>query len=797
MPRSSKSCEFLNRPLRYLIIYGSVFLFAFLVWSATEARKNTSNRVIDWLPKGSEELKKFYDYYWLFPEGELLMVSWEGCHRNDERLDEVASRLISPAPGHDQAYFKRVMTTRSVLQQLTGSPLELTSSKARSRMAGWMIGQNEEDACLVAMISLTGEKHRTETIDYVFQTVEEIVKRPRSEIYIAGPTIDSVAIDTISEQSQKMLLPFFLIFCFAMLLLCLKKFFAAAILFVVALMNEELGGTLLYWTGAHVDSISMLISSLIYVLTISGGVHIVNYYRETLQETDEHNAPWEMLKKALLPCSLAVITTIFGFESLAVSRMVPIRTFGLYASAALLLGTIWLFIFLSSVLQQYPIRSWKKSTDARKMSSRNKYWKRLGIFVGRYQFVISIGAVTLMVVLCFGLKFLKTTVTFHGMFPETSKVIRDYEKLENTVGGLIPIEVMLRVPETENEQIDFISQIYLLKELRNELSKVDGVDAVVSAMNFVPDLPPQKSRRMADSARRTAINSMIRHNREQLEETGFFIKTEKKSAEELALEGYDPYAKIKYEESPAYYWRLSLRVSSRYPNDYNVLLASVSDHLEQARKNDIASPFKDLQFTVTGGVPLVHRAQEQLLSDLIKSFVSAFGLIALTMILLLRGVGRGLLAMIPNLFPCVIVFGALGWLQIPVDMGTMMTASVAMGISVDGTIHYLTWFNIGMRKGLTRQHAVFYAYRNCATALFQTMLICGVGMLVFGVSEFIPISRFAILLCILLIASFIGDIIVLPAILLSPVGKIFNPKNNKSIKSSSPVCPESEQHKPV
>jgi predicted RND superfamily exporter protein len=112
-------------------------------------------------------------------------------------------------------------------------------------------------------------------------------------------------------------------------------------------------------------------------------------------------------------------------------------------------------------------------------------------------------------------------------------------------------------------------------------------------------------------------------------------------------------------------------------------------------------------------------------------------------------------------------------------MGSMMTASVALGSSVDGTLHLLTWVNIGLRRGLDRKEAVFYALHRCSTALFQTTIICGVGMLVFWWSDFVPVSRFALLLCIILMTSLIGAVIALPAILFSPLGRFFESKEDE------------------
>jgi len=220
-------------------------------------------------------------------------------------------------------------------------------------------------------------------------------------------------------------------------------------------------------------------------------------------------------------------------------------------------------------------------------------------------------------------------------------------------------------------------------------------------------------------------------------------------------------------------------VSTQKRLDYAVMIAEVEERLEKVRQQRDDMNVEHVRFDVTGGVPLVFRAQEMLLWDLIYSFMTAFCLIALTMMVVLRGVVRGLLAMIPNLFPCVIVFGMLGLCGIPVDMGSMMTASVALGISLDGTLHLMTWVNTGLRRGMSRKEAVIFALQRCSTALFQTMIICGIGMLVYGLSDFVPVARFAMMLCALLIISLAGAIVVLPAILCSPLGRFFESRGKE------------------
>ena len=177
----------------------------------------------------------------------------------------------------------------------------------------------------------------------------------------------------------------------------------------------------------------------------------------------------------------------------------------------------------------------------------------------------------------------------------------------------------------------------------------------------------------------------------------------------------------------------------------------------------------------TGIVPLVYKTQRELLTSLQESIGWATVLIACVMVLVLRSPGGGLVSMIPNVFPIVTVFGTLGWLGINIDIGIMMTASVALGVAVDDTIHFLTWFRRGIVQGLDRRSATLLAFDRCAIAMTQTTLIAGLGLAVFATSTFTPTQQFGSLMITMLGAALVGDLIMLPALLCGPLGRFFAP----------------------
>ncbi|MFG0261271.1 MAG: MMPL family transporter, partial [Novipirellula sp. JB048] len=199
-----------------------------------------------------------------------------------------------------------------------------------------------------------------------------------------------------------------------------------------------------------------------------------------------------------------------------------------------------------------------------------------------------------------------------------------------------------------------------------------------------------------------------------------------------------------------------------------------------------------LQAIYTGVIPVVYKAQRTLLYSLLESMTFAFCMIAIVMSLLLNpgrwpwswtslpnlrsGMMAGAVAMIPNVFPVLIVFGVMCHLEVAIDIGTMMTASVAMGVAVDDTIHFLTWFRANLDRGMSRVDAVIETYRRVGPAMTQTTIVGGLGLFIFALSTFTPTQRFGTLMLVMLATALVGDLILLPALLAGPAGRWFKPR---------------------
>jgi len=154
-----------------------------------------------------------------------------------------------------------------------------------------------------------------------------------------------------------------------------------------------------------------------------------------------------------------------------------------------------------------------------------------------------------------------------------------------------------------------------------------------------------------------------------------------------------------------------------------------------------------------------------LLHDLLRSFGLAFVVITLMMIVLLRDLRLGLLAMVPNLLPVAAVMGFMGFADIPIDMNNILLASIALGIAVDDTIHFLHQFRAHHHTHGDVEGAIEHAFAHAGRAIVTTSVILVSGFCIFMAAEMTNLLRFGLLVALTLLLAVIVDLMFTPALL--------------------------------
>jgi predicted RND superfamily exporter protein len=540
------------------------------------------------------------------------------------------------------------------------------------------------------------------------------------------------------------------ILCF----LCLRSIWLTLVISVVAVVGEGMVLAAVYYTGTPMNAVLIVLPPLVFVLTVSAGIHLSNYYLDAVHEFVDMTpamAARRALKAGTAPCLLATGTTVVGLGSLMLVRLEPIRIFGLVSSIGVLstLGMLLLMLPGAMVLTK-PKRTDESDKEsgsgqaelkpseagALRKYVRTKMRARLA-----HPWPLIVFFMIITAVFATGLTKLETTVSIPRMFRPDSPIRMQYAWFEENIGPTITGDVLLKLP-VAGEDDDPLKRLDLVKRAHLRAHKMDGVGGVISAMTFVPAIPKRHS--LSATAARGAIRRLISDPESSIGKLDFISR-----------------------DSEFEVWRISFRMPQSEETDFSVKIAEIQSEI----RDELSDSELPVDVIMTGHVAIVQKAQQVLLRDLFRSFMAAFGIVAIVMVFVLRSFVGGVLAMVPNLFPTVAVFGTMGLARSPLDIGSVMTASVALGIAVDDTVHLLSRFGSRRARGFGQIRASFGALGQCGWAMFQTTTVCGLSLMAYWFSDFVPTSRFALLMFALLFAALFGDVLLLPGMMASTLGR--------------------------
>ncbi|MCH2128852.1 MAG: MMPL family transporter [Pirellulaceae bacterium] len=738
-----KDQHFFRRSVMTLLVMG--VLAPLFVWGTFQGACHMRNSPIRWIPESFEERQNYKWFADHFQTPEYIIISWQGCTVEDERLPQLADALTDPENVQASELVHDVTTGYAAMQDLTSPPMSLSRANAAKRLRGTLVGPDGKTSCAVIGLTEEGTVKSKVALKLVLTTVRNLLGVPPNDCFLAGSPIDGVAIDKASSKAISMyMLPSTIV----VLLLsrwCLRSWPLTLAVILTALFGQALVLGIVFFVGITMNAVLTVMAPLVYVLTVSAGVHLVNYYHDEVRLRGPHGAARRALTNGWSPCVLAAVTTAVGLVSLMISEMIPVRYFGIFASTTLLATTGLLFLVLPGTMVRWPAATTATHDTT---SSPTPVWDRFASLIFRFSPLITLACAAWMIVSFVGLWRLDSSVKVLSMLVPNSRTVRDYHWLEKNVGPMVPIEIVLKFnPECP---LNMLQRLEVVRWAQRELGRSKQIDGTLSAASFFPAIPN------SGGVRRTAARRVLRNQLNQQQES---------LREAHYLQG---------EKGAEQSWRISARAPALGDLDYGLFLNELRKQIDPvlAKYNALEGPGR-ISAKYTGIMPLVYNVQRSMLSDLISSYLAALAMVGVIMMVVLRSIGAGLVAMLPNMFPTFVLFGAMGWSGTPIDIGSMMTASVALGIAVDGTLHFLNWFRRELDAGHSRQESVALSFRHCARAIAQTTFICGLGLLVYALSDFVPTRRFAFMMFALLVAACVGDLILLPALLVSPLGKLF------------------------
>jgi hypothetical protein len=701
---------------------------------------------LEWVP-ASFPARRAYDQFTAeFGSGDMVVASWPGCTLDSPavgRFLDVATGPDAPRDAAGRPWFDTVISGRQALDRLTLPPLSLEKGEAIARLQGILVGADGRQTCVVLGFTRSGLADRRRAVAWIRNTLEQVTGLPDADIHLGGTVIDNVAVDAAGDESMRVYGGPAAAIVFLLTWIALRSFHYAIVVFVLSLACVGLSFATLHACGDRMNPVLIVMPLLVLTLGVSGGIHLVNYLVAEYRTGQGRGAAWRAIRIGWLPCALSSGTTAIGLASLVVSELEPIRVFGFHAAIGVLGTLVVLFLVLPGIFARWPIRRRLDQADA---PSPGVPWAEA---MTRHGPAIATAAIVAMVATAVGIPGIRTSVGIDTLFTPESRVIGDYAWLERAIGPLVPVEVVLAYDASA--EIRAAERLDLVREVGEALRSLGPITGINSAAVFLPDLPDASP--VIATSRKVLIARRL----------------------ESALTSLSDMQLIR-ESAEGQRWRVTARTSALAGLDFGDFLGEVRRVVDPvvARHGGAA---RGVVAEYTGAMPLINAIQKTLLADLFSSFLSACGLITLVMMIVEGGVVAGLIAMIPNVFPMVLLFGLLGWTRATLDIGSVMTASVALGMAVDGTFHFLTFYRHALRgpTAAERADAIRAAFHHASGALVQSALVCGLGILAFAASPFAPTRRFAWMLSVLVAAALVGDLAVLPALLSTRVGRWFRP----------------------
>lgn len=482
--------------------------------------------------------------------------------------------------------------------------------------------------------------------------------------------------------------------------------------------------------GRMVNSVTTMIPPLIMVIAASDSVHLLTHYLVRLNELGKKAAIEAMLLRIGPGCFMTSLTTAIGFASLTFSPIPALRDFGQFSATGVIFSFLISMTAVPAALHILPTPT-KIRVDPSRAAA--PWMQRLGRLTADHPGPFLLVGLGLLVVALVGVPRIQVETDDLTYFRPDSPTRRDAHTLQDHFGGVRPLDVVLRGEPGSFADPEVLGRIAAFQVW---VTTLPGIDGTTSAVDLLQALFSHiDGRPVAD------------HSRSALAQGYLFFDLSDTGAAEMA----------RFVTEARDVAHISLQESESRTSHLKEQLATIRARLSR--------DFPDLQPELTGYTHFYTVISNLIVRSQVISLSIAVVTITLVMMVICGSWRLGLLSMVPNVFPITLAMGLMGWAHIPLNSATAMVASIAIGLAVDDTIHFLNHLQQERRHQPRIRLALPHTMRAVARPMVYTSIILGIGFGTLLFSHFVPSVYFAILTVATVVTALIGDLTLLPALL--------------------------------
>ena len=544
-----------------------------------------------------------------------------------------------------------------------------------------------------------------------------------------------------------------------------RSFRATIISMIVVLIGVMWTFGILGLLQYEITVLTALIPPLIIVIGIPNCIFLINKYQH---EVKKHGNKAKSLQRVITKVGNATlmtnVTTASGFATFIITQSKLLEEFGTVASLSII-AIFLLCLFIIPI-----IYSFMPPPKDRHLEHLNKRW--IGGFVDWMEHMVKykkitiyVTALMLLILSFIGIYQIKISGSLIEDMPQKTEFFKDIRFFEEEFNGIMPLEIMVDTKRKKGVmKLSTLKRMNELEELIDETPELSKPISVVSLVKY---------------SKQAYYNGNPKfYQLPSSQENSFILSYAKNSSSDVDL--------LKnFVDSTGQYARITTFMKD--------IGTDRMERIEENLENKIKKVFPEERYnvTMTGKARVFQKGTRYLVNNLILSLSLAIFLISLFMAYMFRSLRMIIVSLIPNLLPLLVTAGLMGYLGVPIKPSTILVFSIAFGISVDDTIHFLAKY----RQELLANHwrirkSVFAALRETGVSMFYTSIVLFFGFSVFTISNFGGTVALGALVSVTLLFAMLANLLLLPSLLLSLERSIANKEVLK--EPSINIIPEEE-----
>ena len=551
-------------------------------------------------------------------------------------------------------------------------------------------------------------------------------------------TIDSIKV----KDEISIFILFTLLITSFILLLFFKSFKATIISVIVVVIGVLFSFGTMGMLGYDISILMALVPPVIIVIGIPNCIFLINkYHTEFKKNKDKDKSLHLMISKIGNITLLTNLTTASGFAAFILTKSETLQEFGLVAAISII------FIFIISILLIPIWFSFFPAPKLRHTQHLDKKWVRsvvvlLSDWVKNKRRTIYIISAILTVLGFIGLSIIKTTGNITDDLSRNGDLYEDLQFFENNFGGVMPLEIIINTKDSAG--LNKPNVMLKVQELQDELSRYSEFSKPVSYIEFV---------KYANQAYKN--DGPKYYTLPQRRDLGRISSLVRKSEEINNLE-------VKLKDDINSKARITLRMKDIPTPKMDSILNQLKPKIDS-----IFNP-EEYNVVITGSSRVFLEGTKFLVGNLVYSLLLVILLISIFMAWMFRSFRMVIISLIPNLIPLLLTSAIMGYFSIPIKPSTILVFSIAFGISVDDTIHFLAKYRQELvASNWNIRQSVFNALKETGVSMIYTSVVLFFGFFVFVASDFGGTVALGLLVSITLFFAMLSNLLLLPALLLS------------------------------